>query len=96
MNSAAYYVYILASHRGTIYTGMTRDIAVRIDQHKSGHGGRFSSKYRTGTLVYCEVAEDLDAARERERQIKNWNRQKKINLIEVENPYRRDISATVG
>ncbi len=91
-----YYVYILSSHRGTLYTGMTRDIANRIDQHKAGRGSQFTTKYRTETLVYCELTESLDSAREREAQIKRWNRQKKINLIELENPYWRDISTTVG
>ena len=93
--SPPFFVYIISSHTGTLYTGMTRDIARRMDQHKSGNGGEFSSRYKTGNLVYCESAETFESAREREAQIKRWNRQKKIWLIELHNPYWRDLSASI-
>jgi putative endonuclease len=93
---STYYAYILSSHKGTLYTGMTRDISTRIDQHKVGHGSQFTAKYQITTLVYCELIESLDSAREREAQIKRWNRKKKIHLIEFENPYWHDISESVG
>ncbi|MEE8046317.1 MAG: GIY-YIG nuclease family protein [Dehalococcoidia bacterium] len=95
MSSNPFFVYIVSSHKGTLYTGMTRDIANRIDQHKSGRGGAFSSKYKTANLVYCELVESFDSAREREAQIKRWNRRKKVWLIEMENPYWRDLSASI-
>lgn len=94
MPDSHYFVYILSSHTGTLYIGMTRDLSTRLDQHKSGHGGGFSSKYKTGNLVYCEAVESFDSAREREAQLKRWNRRKKIWLIDLDNPYWRDLSET--
>jgi putative endonuclease len=66
-----------------------------MDQHKSGHGGRFSSRYNTDNLIYCEAVENFESAREREAQIKRWNRRMKIWLIELENPYWKDLSESV-
>ncbi len=87
---------MLASVKGALYIGMTRDIAIRIDQHRLGSVKGFSSKYRTTKLVWCEIAESLDSAREREAQLERWRRSKKAALIEIENPYWQDISANVG
>jgi putative endonuclease len=87
-----YYIYIVASLRRTLYTGMTRDISAWIDQHKAERTPSFSAKYRTNQLVWCEVAESLEAAREREAQIKHWRRSKQITLIERENPHWEDLS----
>ena len=95
MSTSAYFVYIVSSHTGTLYIGMTRNLANRIDQHKSGRGGRFSSRYKTGNLVYCESVEGLEAALCREAQLKRWSRRKKIWLIELENPYWRDLSESI-
>jgi putative endonuclease len=89
-------VYMVASIRGALYTGFTNELATRIDQHKSGTGGGFSSKYRTTKLVWCEVHTSVETARLREAQIKKWRRSKKAYLIELENPYWVDISETVG
>ena len=87
MQHQEFYVYMLASIKGVLYTGMTRDIATRIGQHLFGKVGGFSSKYRTTKLVWCELVESFDSAREREAQIKRWRRSKKAALIEAENPY---------
>ena len=95
MESNRYYIYIVASTRRTLYTGMTRDISSRMQQHKSGRAGGFSAKYRTNQLVWCEVAESFDAAREREAQIKRWRRSKKLSLIETTNPFWIDLSYSV-
>jgi len=95
MSPSQFFVYIVSSHTGTLYTGMTRDLARRIDQHRSGNGGEFSSRYKTGSLVHCESIEIFESAREREAQIKRWNRRKKIWLIELSNPYWRDLSASI-
>ena len=95
MASSHFFVYIVSSHTGTLYIGMTRDIAQRIDQHRSGSGGGFSSKYKTGNLVYCERVERFESAREREAQLKRWNRRKKVWLIELENPYWSDLAELV-
>lgn len=94
-NSMQYFVYIMSSHTGTLYIGMTRNVANRIDQHRSGTSGGFSSKYSTVNLVYCESVENLESAREREAQIKRWSRRKKVWLIKLENPYWRDLSQSV-
>jgi putative endonuclease len=93
MNDNSYYVYIIASIRRTIYTGMTRDISTRLDQHKSGRTPGFSAKYRANQLVWCEIAESFDAAQAREKEIKGWRRSKKISLIERENPFWEDLTA---
>jgi putative endonuclease len=86
-----YYVYILASQKyGTLYTGITSNLIKRIYQHKTGYGG-FTKKYHVTKLVYYEVHNDVNAAILREKQIKKWNRNWKINLIETNNPYWLDI-----
>ena len=77
MRPTRFYVYIAASLRRTLYTGTTRDISTRMQQHKAARVAGFSAKYRTNRLVWCEVAESCGAAREREAQIKRWRRSKK-------------------
>ena len=95
MHEQQFFIYIVASIRGVLYTGMTRDIATRVEQHRRGAARGFSAKYRTTKLVWCETAESFESAREREAQLKRWRRSKKIWLIERENPYWEDISARV-
>ena len=90
-----YYVYMVAGYMGALYTGMTRDIQARIDHHQNGLGNGFSAKYQTTKLVWCEITDSLETAREREAQIKRWRRSKKAYLIELENPYWEDISTRV-
>ena len=87
---------MVASIKGTLYIGMTRNIASRIEQHKLGTVRGFSSKYRTNKLVWCEVAESFESAREREAELKGWGRSKKVHLIETANPYWLDISSQIG
>jgi putative endonuclease len=96
MQPQTFFIYMVASIKGALYIGMTRNIATRIEQHKLGTVKGFSSKYRTNKLVWCEVAESFESAREREVELKGWRRSKKVDLIEVENPYWQDISSTVG
>ncbi|KKW29065.1 MAG: excinuclease ABC subunit C [Candidatus Uhrbacteria bacterium GW2011_GWD2_52_7] len=82
-----YYVYIMASKKnGTIYIGSTSDLPARVTQHKLGSIEGFTKKYGVTTLVYYEATEDAHAAITRERQLKKWNRDWKIQLIEKENP----------
>ena len=92
MSDSHFYVYIVASTRRTIYTGMTRDISARIEQHKSGRTPSFSAKYRINQLVWCEGVESLESAQAREKEIKGWRRSKKIRLIERENPHWEDLT----
>lgn len=88
-----YYVYILTNRSYTVlYTGMTNDLATRIRQHKNGIVDGFTKRYRTHLLVYCEWADDVWGAIQREKQIKGWSREKKIDLIEAMNPSWHDLS----
>ncbi len=91
-----YYVYILASYSRVIYTGVTNDLARRIAEHKQGRTPGFTSKYNVNRLVYFECCSDIYQAIEREKQIKGWIRQKKIELIEAQNPDWKDLSKEWG
>ena len=88
-----HYVYMLSNKRnGTIYTGKADDLIKRVSEHKTKHyPNSFSAKYNTARLVYYEHYPDHNAAAARERQLKNWRRQWKINLIEENNPLWRDL-----
>jgi putative endonuclease len=91
-----YYVYILASKRnGTLYIGVTNDIMRRVGEHKHGTSDGFTKKYGVNMLVYLEWFSDINDAIRREKQLKKWNRQWKLELIEKDNPEWIDLS-TVG
>jgi len=86
------YVYVLASAPyGTLYIGVTNDIAKRAWQHREGVGSRFCAKYRVHRLVRIEVFEDISNAIHREKRLKKWLRRWKISLIESENPGWNDL-----
>jgi putative endonuclease len=90
-------VYILASkHYGTLYIGVTSDLLARMWQHRQAKGGRFTSKYAVYRLVRFEMFEDMLTAIAREKQLKNWHRQWKINLIESENLHWTDLAVGLG
>ena len=81
-----YYVYLLASKiRGTLYLGMTNDLQRRIYEHKKGIKKGFTKKYGVNRLVYFEVFQNVNEAILREKRLKKWNRDWKIQLIEEEN-----------
>lgn len=85
-------VYILTSKpKGTLYTGVTSNLLQRIWQHKNNQVKGFTQKYDVKRLVYYEVAEDIVSAITREKQIKKWNREWKIRLIEEMNPEWEDL-----
>ena len=85
-------VYILSNKRnGTLYTGVTSDLTKRIWQHRNDLVDGFSKTYSTHLLVYYEVHDDMVNAITREKQIKVWKREWKINEIEEFNPYWRDL-----
>ena len=87
-----YYVYILASSKnGTLYIGVTRDLIKRIYEHKNNLADGFTKKYGVHDLVYYEQTEDVESAIAREKQLKNWHRKWKINLIEKNNPAWQDL-----
>ena len=83
-----YYVYILTNiHRTVLYTGVTRDLVRRVYEHKYHlDKNSFTAKYNVEFLVYYESTSDVEAAIEREKQIKGWNRKRKEKLIETKNP----------
>ncbi|MEN6384281.1 MAG: GIY-YIG nuclease family protein [Phycisphaerales bacterium] len=87
-----YYVYIMANSTCTLYTGITNNILRRTHQHKSHQCKGFTDKYNINRLVYVEAFSDPLSAITREKQIKKWNRGKKINLIESINPDWKDLS----
>jgi putative endonuclease len=87
------YVYILASGRnGTLYIGSTTDLENRVRAHKAGLFSGFTFKYNVKQLVYFEEHESAESALKRERNMKEWKRQWKINLIEKNNPEWVDLS----
>ncbi len=89
-----YYVYMLASKRnGTLYAGVTNDIARRAGEHKDGQVRGFTQRYGVTNLVWYEIHDDINAAIAREKQIKGWNRAWKIRLIEENNSGWNDLSA---
>lgn len=86
------YVYILASKKnGTLYIGVTSNLVQRIHQHKIGAIDGFTKKYGVHLLVYYESIEDINSAILREKQLKAWKRQWKIELIEKDNPNWNDL-----
>jgi len=92
MDSKHYYVYILASHKnGTLYIGVTNDLIRRVYQHKNYVIKGFTSKYHVDQLVYFESTTDVYSAIKREKQLKNWRRSWKLELIEKKNPYWKDL-----
>ena len=85
-------VYILASEQnGTLYIGVTSNLIQRIWQHKNNVIAGFTEKYQVHRLVYFELHEDMVEALRREKQLKKWNRQWKLRLIEEKNPEWRDL-----
>ena len=88
----SFFVYIAASRRnGTLYVGMTDDLARRIWQHRTGALSGFTRKYGVKILVWYEQHETRESALTRERQLKKWNRSWKLQLIEGTNPTWRDL-----
>ena len=82
-----YYVYILASRKhGTLYVGVTRDLIGRVYQHKNKVVAGFTRRHSIGLLVWFECYDDPLTAIAREKEIKKWRREWKINLIERTNP----------
>jgi putative endonuclease len=91
------YVYILASKKnGVLYIGVTNDLLRRISEHKSGEVEGFTNRYHVKRLVYYEVFDDIRDAIQREKALKAWQRQWKIELIERDNPDWQDMFAVVA
>ena len=90
------WVYILTdAPYGTLYVGVTADLAARMEQHRAGTGSKFCKRYGLVRLVYCEPFERIDEAIAREKAIKAWQRRWKTRLIEQANPGWDDLFAHI-
>ena len=88
-----YAVYILTNYnQTTFYIGVTGNLQKRIWEHKNKVVGGFTKKYNVDKLVYYELTENVEAALNREKQLKNWHREWKRNLIREINPEFKDLS----
>lgn len=91
-----YYVYIMANvHNTAFYIGVTNNIVKRLFEHKTGIIEGFTKKYKIKKLVYLEEYKNINEAIQREKQLKNWHRDWKINLIKKVNPEFNDMSVFV-
>jgi putative endonuclease len=87
-----YYVYIMNSPTGTLYTGVTNDLMRRVYEHKQKVIEGFTKTYNVTRLAYYEETMDVNTAIAREKQIKGWRRSKKIELIKSMNPTWKDLA----
>ena len=86
------WVYIMTNrYRGTLYTGVTADLPARVTQHREGTGSKFCAEHDLTRLVSAEFIEPIDEAIAREKRLKRWPRQWKIDLVEKANPEWRDL-----
>ena len=92
-----YFVYILTNNHNTVlYTGVTNDLIKRVYTHKCHlEKNSFTARYNVEKLVYYEVTSNPEAAIEREKQIKSWNRKRKNKLVESKNPKWEDLYESI-
>jgi putative endonuclease len=96
MGDRTYYVYIMGSKSGTLYTGITNDLVRRVYEHKNKLVPGFTTRYNCSRLLYFEAGDSAEGAITRERQVKGWLRSKKIALIKTVNPKWDDLSSQLG
>ena len=95
--SSMYYVYLLASKPyGTLYVGVTSDLTRRVSEHKNKFVPGFTKRYGVDRLVWFESHDSVEAAIGREKRIKEWKRDWKINLIERDNPRWIDLYSSLS
>ncbi len=88
-----YFVYIMSNKtRSTFYIGMTHSLAKRVEEHRLKLAGSFTARYKCFDLIYYEVTESFDGARERERILKGWRRSRKDELVKEKNPLLLDLT----
>lgn len=93
MQSKKAFIYIISNHnRTTFYIGVTNNLERRISEHKQLKGSVFAAKYKLTNLVYYEEIYGMANAIAREKQLKNWHREWKINLIKELNPEMVDLA----
>ena len=93
MSEKTFYVYLLASKSRRLYVGVTNNLERRLFEHKSKLVEGFTKQYNIDRLVYFEQTTDVLSAITREKQIKSWNRNKKMRMVEAGNPSWEDLSA---
>lgn len=86
-----YYIYILGNNRPTLYIGVTSNLINRVYQHKHELLDGFSKRYGLHKLLYYEAFDSIEEAIKREKQLKNWRREWKLNLIKSTNLYFKDL-----
>ena len=87
------FIYIMSNKNiTTFYIGVTNDLERRVKEHKNGNGSEFTSKYKLTHLVYYEMISDINKAIQREKQLKNWHRKWKIDLIKKLNSEMLDLA----
>ena len=92
----SYFVYIVASKRnGTLYIGVTNNLIKRVYEHRNNLVEGFTKKYSVHKLVYYEETNNINSAISREKQLKKWNRNWKLELIEKKNPNWQDLYETL-
>jgi putative endonuclease len=88
-----FWVYVVASRNRVLYIGVTNNLRRRVHEHKHHVVEGFTAKYRVERLVFFEGTDDIRVAIAREKQLKGWNREKKVALIETTNPSWADLAA---
>ena len=87
-----YYIYILSNVSKMLYIGVTNDLERRVYEHKKKTKEGYTKKYNLHQLIYYEETDDIGRAIEREKELKGWRRQKKVELIETINRGWKDLS----
>ena len=87
-----FWVYILGSHTGTLYIGVTGNLERRLAEHREGLEKGFTSRYGVHRLLHAEETSDVFAAIAREKQLKRWTRARKVQLITANNPAWKDLA----
>ncbi len=86
------WVYVMTNRmHGTLYVGVTNDIARRVGEHRQGIGSVFTSRYKLYRIVYMEHHDEIELAINRETRFKHWPRSLKLKLIEAQNPSWADL-----
>jgi putative endonuclease len=90
------YTYIMGSPTGTLYIGVTSEVYIRVQQHKNGTFEGFSKERGCARLLCYETNESIIESIAREKQLKGWRREKKLNLIRTQNPNFQDLAKQWG
>jgi putative endonuclease len=96
MSHRNYYVYILASRSRLLYTGVTNDLERRLAQHRANTKRGFVARYNADRIVWFGETDDVSDALTMEKEIKSWCRDRKVELIEADNPRWNDLSSKWG